>query len=109
MATTVLPGAVSRKFSVLPGGIHRAGQNVRGLQVSLRRGSQQLRQADQIVGGRRQRKHPAHPRRAAIARLALATHRLHPTKHLFDALPMPYAHLVTAMASGAAVNGGTAV
>src|SRR4051794_4635514 len=62
----------------------------------LRRGTQQLRQPDQVVGRRRQREHPADPPRAAIARLALSADRLHPAEHRLD----PFAHVLAYLVAG---------
>jgi len=52
-------------FGVLPGGIYRSGQALDRLRASGRRGSQQLRHADQVIGRRTEGERHRHTRRAA--------------------------------------------
>src|SRR4051812_19827593 len=75
----------------------------------LCRRSQQLRQPDPVVGGRRQREHPVHPGRTAEVCLSLPADRFDPAERLFNPLAQDQTEGVARMPRGAPVNGGGAV
>src|SRR4051812_1091053 len=74
----------------------------------LCRRSQQLRQPDPVVGGRRQREHPVHPGRTAEVCLSLPADRFDPAERLFNPLAQDQTEGVARMPRGAPVNGGGA-
>ena len=66
--------------------------------------SQQLGQANQVVGRGGEGEGPAHPVEAAMLGLALPGDGLDPGEHLLDAMACPLAVLVAGMAGGAAAE-----
>jgi hypothetical protein len=69
------------------------------------RGSQELGETDEIVGGECHRKGGVHPLAASQLDLGQTGGALDPTKYLFDPLPAALADVVANMTCGAAVDG----
>src|SRR5206468_12572801 len=72
----------------------------------LRRASQKLGDTYQVVGGRGEGEHPAHPGGAAMTGLAQPGDGLDPAEHLLDALANAPADGITGVSRGATVDGG---
>src|SRR4051812_21352832 len=70
---------------------------------------QQLRDADKIIGGRRQHEEPFDQHPPAVSRFAQAAHSLDPTERLFDLFALDRADAITAMAGGARINRRAAI
>ena len=79
------------------------------LQTDSSRCVQNLRDANEIVGGRRQHEEPFDQVPSAVAGLAQAAHGLHPTEGFFDLLSLDRADAITGMTGGARVDGRAAV
>jgi hypothetical protein len=67
------------------------------LQADSSRCGQNLRDANEIVGGGRQQKEPFHQVAAAMAGLAQAADRLHPPERFFDPLALDRADAIAGM------------
>src|SRR6202795_5416335 len=74
------------------------------LQTDSSRCSQNLRDANEIVGGRRQHEEPFDQRPPTMSRLAQATHGLHPAEGFFDLFSLDRADAVAGMAGGARID-----
>lgn len=80
----------------------------RGTQGTDSSCGEQVGQSDQIVGARLQLEHPGHTSETAELGLCHAAHALDPAIGFLDPLANNLAHLVAAVAGGAAIDGGTA-
>src|SRR3954467_490080 len=76
------------------------------VRACLRRTSQKLGDTHQVVGGRGEGEHPAHPGGASMTGLAQSCDGLDPAEHFLDALANAHADSVTGVPGGAAVDGG---
>src|SRR5262245_51667949 len=74
------------------------------LQTDSSRCGENLRDADEIVGGRRQDEEPFDQAAPAVARLAQTTDGLHPPERLLDLLALARAGSIARMPGGASVN-----
>src|SRR5437588_553100 len=79
------------------------------LQTDSSRCDQNFRDANKVVGGRRQHEEPFDQRPPAMSGLAQATHSLHPAKSLFDLFSLDRANAMTGMAGGPRVDRRAAV
>src|SRR5215831_1783701 len=78
-------------------------------QTDSSRCSQELRDANEIVGGRRQHEEPFDQRPSAMSRLAQAAHGLDPTEGFFDLLSLDRADAVTGVTGGPRIDRRAAV
>src|SRR5215471_8680484 len=75
------------------------------LETDSSRCSQNLRDANEVVGGCRQHEEPFNQRPPAMSGLAQAPHCLDPTKSLLDLLSFDRADAMTGMAGGSCIDG----
>src|SRR5712691_10438778 len=68
------------------------------------RGLGEVADTDQVIDRQPEDEHPAHPRPAAVPRLAQQADGLEPAEDLFDALTFPLAHHVPGVARGALID-----
>src|SRR5208282_6259389 len=72
--------------------------------VALCRCSQQIAHPDQVVSGQCEAKHPADPRRSAMACLAQPGDRFEPAEDLLDAFTLLLANQIAGMTSGPLID-----
>ena len=65
---------------------------------------QQVAHPDQVVGGQCKAKHPADPRRSAMARLAQPGDRFEPAEDLLDAFTLLLTYQIAGMTSSPLIN-----
>src|SRR6202022_103070 len=65
---------------------------------------QQVAHPDQVVGGQCKAKHPADPRRSAMARLAQPGDRFEPVEDLLDAFTLLLTYQIAGMTSSPLIN-----
>ena len=75
--------------------------------VALCRCSQQVAHPDQVVSGQCEAKHPADPRRSAVAGLAQPGDCFEPTEDLLDTFTLLLAYQIAEMTRGSLINDGS--
>ena len=75
--------------------------------VALCRYSQQIAHPDQVVSSQCEAKHPADPRRSAVARLAQPGDCFEPTEDLLDTFTLLLAYQIAEMTRGSLINDGS--